>query len=268
MKYELKYLSLGEMIGRAFNIYINNLLPLLLISVVSNIPYLIFRLYTMNFPVANLTQLSVEDATFALFDVVGTIFISIIVTALCTGLMIEIISKKYLGKTVTFKKYYKNTLSRIVPLIIMALLAGLIIMLGYIVFVIPGIILMLGFALSGQVFIIEKKGIKDSLKRSWQLSKGKKSYIFWIMIIFSIVIMGIYYAVTFLLNTIFFPVSVNLEQVSAAKIIVTHIISAVLEPFSTCGIILLYFNLRIQKEGFEIEHLAKRFASDDNTEEG
>jgi hypothetical protein len=61
---------------------------------------------------------------------------------------------------------YKNTLKRIIPFFGLAILTGIIVLLGYIFLIIPGIILSLWFLFASYVFVVEGKSITGSIKAS------------------------------------------------------------------------------------------------------
>ncbi len=260
MKYELKVLTLGQIIGRAFNIYTNNIIPIFIISIVLSIPVILFQL---NFYV----PINSSNIFVRYFNNTGLTIISLTMTALTTGLIIEFISKKYLNENTTIKQYIKNTFPRIIPLIGLSLLVSILSAIGYLMLVIPGIIIILGLSLTNQVFIIEKKGIIDSIKRSWHLTKGDRGYIFGVIMILGLLSVPLLFGFIYLLLPIITQTIKTRSLLSLISVVTTNIVSAIIRPFAACGIILIYFNLRIKKEGFELEHLAKHFADDDNPEE-
>lgn len=77
-------------------------------------------------------------------------------------------------------KHFKSFLS-------VSLLAGLFVLLGSILFIVPGIILSLMFFLAPVIIINEKIGAMDALKRSRELMSGYKAWLFGLFIIYMIV---------------------------------------------------------------------------------
>lgn len=267
MKYELKALTIGGMIGKSFNIYINNFIPLLIISLVTSIPLLIYQLGFLS----TVKEFIINPSQNNVFQYYIYYFVSIIITAaltaLNTGLVIEIISRKYLGENMPISKYVKNTLPRIVPLIFAVFLVGILTSLGFVLLVIPGIVIMLGLALTNEVIIIERIGIIAAMKRSWKLAEKQRGFIFGVLMIFGIISVIIILPVAGIFNTVILRGVQDPDSYLFTNTIINTTIGAVIEPFSVCGLILLYYNLRITKEGFDLEQLAKHFGSKVNTDE-
>jgi hypothetical protein len=250
MKYELKSYSTGGIIGQGFNLYIDNFFPLILISIGAGIPMFLLSSFTeYNFSSHGGTGVFTLNISYSITYFVNSIFIYI-----SAGLMIEIISKRYLGEKTGFSDYIHNTLSIIFSIIGMSVIVSLIISCGILLFVIPGIVLSLGLSIVEYVLVIERKGIIASIRRSWELTKGRK-----------LSIMGLY----FMAGLISVPLYLILLYISSVFLtenyfinnLFIQIIAAILRPFYSCILILLYFNLRIEKEGFNVEYLAERFSS-------
>jgi hypothetical protein len=249
---------MGQLIGRAFNMYINNLVPLLLISTALSGLEIMFELTF---------KLDTSNQLYAVFHSVISLIFSLTITAIASGLIIEIVSKKYLNEHTKFSEYLKNTLPRLLPLIILSLLVGLLTGVGMVVFVIPGIIISLGLALTNQVFIIERKSISGSLSRSWELTKGFRGYIFGVSLILGLIIIPISFGYLYLIYPMIVRSINNPGQINFIAVLGNNIIAALYRPFSACATILIYYNIRISKEGFDVEHLAKHFSSVDNADE-
>lgn len=71
--------------------------------------------------------------------------------------------------------------------LVVSLLGGLFVLLGSILFIVPGIILSLMFFLAPVIIINEKIGAMDALKRSRELMSGYKAWLFGLFIIYMIV---------------------------------------------------------------------------------
>ena len=67
---------------------------------------------------------------------------------------------------------------RFLPMIGYSLLSALLIMLGFVLFIIPGVILSLGFALGPYYLVDQQKGVVDSLKSSWEATSGNRGDLF------------------------------------------------------------------------------------------
>lgn len=69
-------------------------------------------------------------------------------------------------------KLYKDALSLVLPLLATAIITGLAVMIGFLLFVIPGIILMVFLAFAYFVVVFEKKWGTEAIAQSYRYVKG------------------------------------------------------------------------------------------------
>ncbi len=253
MKYELRRLSFGETLGQAFNLYFDNFVPLFMISLVCSLPIILFIHTTGIGPTGDMARITA-------LNLLILVLLYLSMTTFCTALIIELISKKYLKQHHGIGQYIQNVLPFIFPIIGLTLLEGLIIGLGFLAFVIPGIYLALALSMAGQALIVERKRVGESISRSFFLTKGKKLEIlgFWlILFLFNYIIREI-------MRTLFEMIG-RIDAVVQTKIIliyaIAHLTDILITPIGSCVFILVYFNLKIEKEGFDLEHLVDQFGT-------
>jgi hypothetical protein len=244
MKYELKEHSFGNTIGQGFNLYFDNLIFLFLVSIIAHIPMYIWTYLS----------LPVEPGSSGLYRyLIINFLISLIIGSFISGIIIHVISKKYLNEKISSRDYLSRTLPLVLPILGLAILETLGIAVGVVLLIVPGMILALGWGVATQVLVVERKGIIDSLSRSWNLTKGSKGTIFGLYILIGIILVVFSLIIKKIISLIIVHPVINtlLEQV----------VNSLVNPIMPCIIIVLYFNLRIKKEGFNIEHLANQFQS-------
>lgn len=267
MKYELVAEKPLQLLGNSFRIYFDNFIPLILISLITSIPVIIYQ-YKYSYIVFNYIMNPTESSLILYSSYLMTIIsISVVVTAISTGLIVPIVSKKYISKKMMFNWYLNDILPRIVPLIVLSILSTLLSTAGFFLLFIPGIIIALGFSLSNEVFMIEKKNITESLKRSWELTAGKKLYIFGIIILLGIMTMIPELGISKVFEMFFIDSEADTMSKFAIVALIEGILSAVFRPVITCGIILVYFNILIEKENFGIEKLSAYYSEENEPSE-
>jgi hypothetical protein len=257
MKYELRKLSFGEILGEAFNLYFDNFVALFLIALFSNIPEILIEFS--------------GDVKVALGGV-GRLVIRLAVNSLSAALIIELVSKKYLKKQQTVSEYMNNVMRFFFPVIGLVLLQALIIglpggLFAYIspallvFYLFPAIYIIMGFILASQALIIERTSITASIQRSFFLTKGKKLEIFGFLLILGVIN---YIAGLFLTKGVL-PMLIQWNYAVDFKIFlwycIVYLTQVLISPLGGCILILVYFNLRIRKEGFDLEHLVDQFSS-------
>jgi hypothetical protein len=251
MKYEIRKLSFGETFGETFNLYFDNFGPLFLISLISSIPTILMsRDFNANAPYTEAEQ------QVMMLRGLFWLLIFIAVNTLSTALMIEFISKKYLKQHQTIGRYIKNVLPFIFPIMGLSIVEAIIVGLGFLAFVIPGIYFALALSVSSQVLIVERKGVFQSIRRSFNLTRGYKLEIFGYYLVLFLISLGIG-----LLSGQLLKLLENMQVSRQLQILIEHLVQVLLAPIGACLFILIYFNLRIDKEGFALEHLVEQFGS-------
>lgn len=92
------------------------------------------------------------------------------------------------GKKKTMRKIINKTVKRYPALLATNFLTSIIIALGLIAFVIPGIYLAFKLILSPVSSVVEDKSPVDAMKRSWNITFGNWWYLFALFVLFFIVI--------------------------------------------------------------------------------
>lgn len=249
MKYELKKHSTRGLIGTGFNLLFDNFFILIILSLIAGIPAY-FTLFGSNIPILNTT---------GFFGFILLLIFSSVFTTVCTGLTIEIVAKRYLGERITFYEYTRSLYEIFFPLLLLSFLKAVLTGIGFYLLLVPGILFSLGFSVAEHVLVIERKKVIESLKRSWNLTKGKKAGIFGLDFLLFLILIPVAIIVIFLsmfINNMTVDSQIIVTQMSMQFLLL------LIRPFFACVFILLYFNLRIEKEGFNLEYLVKRFSSE------
>jgi hypothetical protein len=126
------------------------------------------------------------------------------------------------------------------------------IVLGTILLIVPGLILFTMWSVALQAAIVERTGILGALGRSRDLTSGRRWRVFGtvlIPILISIVTSWILIGLVFGLRGV----------TSTTFQIVSWLVSSVEQAFSVCVFATLYYYLRREKEGVDIEQIASVF---------
>ncbi|MCL5104115.1 MAG: hypothetical protein M1133_08370 [Armatimonadetes bacterium] len=138
---------------------------------------------------------------------------------------------------------------------------GLVIIVVMLVALVPPIIVRVKLALMGPVVILEGKRAGESLGRSWSLMSGFVGKGFWLFVIATLVVVMITYIIvgpTFLI--LYMKKMHGADAANSIRVIHTILwtaINTVMVPITSIVAILLYYDVRIRKEGFDLELLAR-----------
>ena len=150
MKYELKAYSFGDTIGQGFNLYFNNFIFLFVISLLGLIPITLFTYFL---------QSQSTDTMMVLMSG-ASLVIYIPISVIISGLIIHVVSKRYLDEELVPSDAASTALKLFFPLIGLSLLQSLGIFAATLLLIIPGIILSLGWAISSHVLVIKNQELQ------------------------------------------------------------------------------------------------------------
>ena len=231
-------LSIGRVLSLSFTVLRDNFLPFYLTGLVIALPSLI------------LTAVLPEEAQ-GLANLLDSLLAQLAIAALTYG------SYQYLaGHRVGAGDCIRYAAGRFGRLFGLALLSNLIIIVGLVLFIIPGLFLMTMFAVSVPALLAERLTISDSLKRSTALTKGYRWQVFGLL---ALIVLGLLAAVFVagVVIALIFPAAVDAEfgLVDIVIWLWTGLYYAVLSVTTAT----IYYRLREIKEGLGIEQLAAVF---------
>ena len=250
----------GKLVDFTFSVYGGHLLPFILIALLPQIPILfggiaslmeIGPVFNLDFPAAQGEELS-EPLPIYLFDVLGGL-LSFAVGILASGAMIQSVGRHFLGRPVLVQRSYEYAWARFPKLLGAFALVMLILLVPLVLSIfIIGIPLLI-FAVVVLLFAthavaIEQLGPTDAIKRSWNVVQGN----WWRTFGFFMAIMLAIIGATLI---IFLPAGMFLLPVLI--VLLSTAFSAVVTPLVTIAITVLYFDIRVRKEQYTHNDLAR-----------
>ena len=169
------------------------------------------------------------------------------------GAVIAAASDAYLGREVTVGDSARRGASRWLSLFGAAFIQGFMIIVGFILLIVPAFIFFAWTAVMPAVVMLEHAGAGDSFTRSRALAKGDTLRILGMIGLTTLVVFMLTFAVTAGI-AIMSGVGADGEarMAEAAGNVVTILVYPIVPVVTT----LLYYDLRIRKEGFDLELLA------------
>ncbi len=189
------------------------------------------------------------DPMVAIGGGIGFLLFAVVVLPLCQGALIHTISAAYLGEELSAAQSYGRAAPKLLRLILASIMAGIVMMFGVCLFVVGFVIFLLWFMLVSPVILLEDLGASGSLGRSRELMRGNLGKGFLLLLVVGLLALAIQLGVWSVLALIPMPhpiVSAFLEAVVPGFIV----------PLQLAPSILLYYDIRIRKEGFDLERLA------------
>lgn len=247
MVYELREYSFGETIGKGFNLYFNNFIQIFIISLLCQIPLFLFMNYTGIF--------NPEEITFTLNMARSlTVYFANIITKLILSAWITyFVSRRFLeDSSIVTNPKSSGLILLLFKSIILSIAVGFLTLLGCVALIVPGIIIAIGYSIATNVLVVERKSIWQSMKRSWSLTRGDRGQIFGLSFVTGIIVGFFVFVIAMLIQFL-------VRDIQWVGYLNT-MLSALTEPITSCITVIIYFNMRIKKEGFNIEHLTEQFS--------
>jgi hypothetical protein len=256
-------LSLDESLRRTFSVYRRGFGIFTLIAVL--LSAIMAALWAILLPIL-LALLNVDGKDFAdpdyLVDHMKQFYLllganwvlSVLLGAVAQGMMIKAVADVYLEQAPAFKDCFKIGLKKAGVILLASLLVLVPITFGFLFFLVPGMYLAVQWFVVGPAIVIENKGVVGSMKRSWELVSGSWCYVFCTFLIVTLssgVFQWIWSALvvggTDAGHTLF----------SAVGYVLTLIPGIVVIPITGIVRTVMYFNLRVEKEGLNAHVLSR-----------
>ena len=263
-------MSVGQVLDRTFKLYKESFLRYVAIVAVVQVPITLLALLLIGMIggtfAANNGEAGEEMAVATIIGAVITLFLSIVASALCQGALCKSVSESYLGREVSVGEAYKFALPKLWTLIVAAIMVGLSVMGGMILLIVPGIIFALWLLLTTPVIMIENTKATKAMGRSKFLVSGNLGKAF--ILAFCVL------AITWILGMLFGLIATAIAKPMAggnamASMLIQQFGSMIGQilaaPIASAAYILFYYDLRIRKEAFDLEMLAKSIGSEETS---
>jgi hypothetical protein len=164
----------------------------------------------------------------------------------------------YLGRPTSVLGAYREVLRLLLPAIGCMMLVGLLVGLGSLLCVVPGIYLMIRLYVVFPALVVERQGVFEALARSADLVRGSYLRILVIVILVGLVKAALVYSITLGGAALFAGTSMVHVMLYATSQFLGQLFVA---PFDFVLTVVVYFELRELKEGLDLEILTDELAS-------
>lgn len=181
-----------------------------------------------------------------------------IIGLLATGALFRALSEAYLGHGgVDWKASLRFGLSRIGPLLWLSILFAIGLVFAFIALVLPGIWLSVAWCVAVPALMVEDYRGSKALGRSFGLVQGNWWRTFGTLLLFVVVIFVVSFVLGLVLGLVFSSVS-SVFGLVLGNTLVNVITSLIVSPLQAAVLAVLYFDLRVRKEGLDLQLLTDR----------
>ena len=251
-------MTAGVLLDQAFRLYTGNFALMLGIVAAAYVPFYLIMLAIESSIGGNLPSRDGGLSTLV-FQLVFMILWASIAFPIASGATTFAISERYLGNDVTIGDALRRGLSHFWPLSIAQITATVRVIFGFFLLIIPGILWMLSYSLIVPVILVEGQKAIPSLRRSRDLIKGYRGKAFCIVLIVNLLQLVLLGGVN-LIGGMFFDSDTGSGSTLSSAL--NNLLSIFLTPLGIIAAILLYYDMRIRKEGFDLEMLSRELATE------
>jgi hypothetical protein len=274
MKFQIGAMTVGDILDRGLKLLIARLPTFYLISLIVLAPVIF---YLLMLP-------ALMSAESGLGAVVGgglvVWVLALILQQIGAAAILHVISQEFIDQRVGIGAAFGFALKRFGTLILASILTGLMIGFGLILCIVPGIIFWSWYALVAQVVVVEGLGANAALNRSKDLTAGFRGRVLGLLLLFIVIALIPTGAVQLLELVIPSTERVPIDQADAGfglrglaytevfnyrnyaiNTVLGQLVNILVQTFQAVCLTLLYFDLRIRKEGFDLELAARQQAA-------
>jgi hypothetical protein len=238
----LRTRSASELADAAINLFRANGRLMLVISATMTLPLIV--IYVLFMPH------STAPGTGAMIVRVVLIAIGSLWGGITSGALAFAASERYLGREVTANGAISAALGRSLPLGLGILARWLLVGAGLALLIVPGVYAFIfSFGMTAAI-MLERRGVNAAWLRSRELARGMKGHVLSALFIAYLVFFVVFVTVGYMVGGMLFGENERALQV------MQNTVSIFVAPFVVCTETLLFYDLRIRKEGFDIEHMA------------
>lgn len=235
--YQMRAMSLGEILDGAFALYRLHFGTLFGIAVVC-------------YGIPAVLDVYVELRGGVVFAASGWLlarFLSAVGGLIAAGATVKVVSDAYLGTEPVMGDAMHFAAGRMIRILVAGVAKYVLVFLATLLLIVPGIIVACGYAVVVQAVVLENlRTPTDALGRSWLLTRGyKRKALLLYVVLFALLAVPIFAAGGI---AAFFP---------AAAVLVA-LVQLVIYPVFGCAFTLFYYDLRVRKEAYDLEHLSQQ----------
>jgi hypothetical protein len=176
---------------------------------------------------------------------------------LATGACFKAVAQAYLGEQPDWRESLGFALRRFLSILWIVILGGLVILIGLVFCLLPGIWLWVSFAVALPVLMTEGLRGRKALGRSFRLVRGRWWRTLVLLVLAFLLVSIVAGIVSFAVAAVAFVRPDNPFVLFLIGALSSTAGALVTTPFSAAYHTVLYFDLRVRKEGFDLQLLAQ-----------
>jgi hypothetical protein len=247
---------LGDVFSKSFGMFGRHFVAFFTLTVIANIPNYVFQWAYMSPPAAPGALPAFNPWAFLALPV------GIVCSTIATGAITYGVVQDLRDGPVSIGEAIAVAARRFLPMFGVALAVGTLVFLGMILLVVPGFIVACMYFVAAPVCIAERAGVGASLRRSRFLTKGHRWQIFGaslLIVVLGLIVAGVIAAAVVGTALMIGPGEATILQNAGAPTILQNAVQAIFGAFIAVLAAVLYYQLRVAKEGVDLAKIASVF---------
>jgi hypothetical protein len=270
---DLRPLSLGELLDRVFFLYRRHFLLFVGIAAIPYSFFFVVNLATALVPLfaRSMTSGPLQPGSLVAMGIGGGIFALLVVIAgavaflFSVGATVYAVSEIYTGRQTSIRESLRRVRGKTGIIFGVLFLSGLIMAVGFIALIIPGVYLMCRICVATPAALLEDIGASDSIRRSFDLTRDFAGRAFMIYMLYFAMAWGVVavFQAPFMFLLLLTAKQMQYRVLLTVLAQIGNFIGSVLvAPVSTIGFALFYYDLRVRKEAFDLQMMMQAIGAD------
>lgn len=203
---------------------------------------------------------AVDDVWVALAGFGLIALLALLAGVFATAACFRALSEAYLGRVPDWRESYRFAGPRFLSLLWVFVLVAIAVTVGLIGLLVGAVVVYVYLSVAAPVVLAEDVRGTAALRRSWRLVRGRWRACFGVLVV-GLILTGVITAGLAAVTALVVPGESDSVGRIVADGLAGLVSSAVTTPLTAAFTVVLYFDLRVRKEGFDLELLAERLAA-------
>jgi len=275
---QLRPMGIGEILDGAVRLYRQNFLLFFGVTAVVHVPLTLLMMYLTSEKQYEMVMLLPEmaqsngspdaalDVLRRMIGILGSLVLysaplQLVFQPMATGALLIAANRRLQGQPTTILGAYSALWTLFWGFFVAVLLAGLAWALGLFFCIAPGVIVAIMFALTAEAAIVERRGGTRAIGRAVELARNEWGKIFLLGLILWVLIWVFSWGTNQLSELIFGVDIDDPDSVTITGIAITTFVAGLTQiltiPFWGVAWLMLFYDVKVRKEGYDIEVMAK-----------
>ena len=234
---------LADVFSKALSIYGRRFGPFIVLTVIAQIPQ-----YLTTFAIGTPGSFDAGRAV--------SVLVNLVCSSIASGTIIYGVVQELRGRVFSLADSIQIVLRRLLPMIGVAIYTSIVIGFASIFLLVPGLMYACMYYVSTPACVVEQTGVFESVSRSAFLTKGYRWQVFGVFLLILLIFAGVVILATIV--ALVFRLTGGVGQVIATRA-AGAVAGTVVSAFNGVIVGVFYYQLRVAKEGVDIDKIASVF---------